>query len=106
MENGFRSEHWYDKNDNPAGGCSYGIGFAISWQNGPLGRDGERKEPNGAFVEDVIATCKDRIEYYQQSKFKCERNENAIFYLSKALDELDKRTKDREKRSVEGTHNL
>ena len=54
MKQGFKSEHWNDENGSPAGGCSYGTGWVISWQNGPLGRGNERKEPNGAFVEDVF----------------------------------------------------
>ena len=58
---GFYDEHWLDENGKPAGGVSTGKGFTISWQNGPLVDTGselesskpERKEPNGAFVEDV-----------------------------------------------------
>lgn len=104
MLNGFKSSNWKDANGNPAGGCAYGTGFAISWQNGPLGRGEARLEPNGAFVEDIIAVARDRLEYYQQSRFNCEENEEAIQYLSLALDTLDSRTKDREQRDVEGTH--
>ena len=48
------NEHWVDENGNPAGGITQGVGFTISWQNGPLGTGEERKEPNGAFVENVI----------------------------------------------------
>jgi hypothetical protein len=35
-------EHWNDVNGNPAGGSTFGPGFAISWQNGPLGRGSKR----------------------------------------------------------------
>lgn len=123
---GFTSEHWNDTAGNPSGGSSFGNGFAISWQNGPLGRhvpgmDGccvqgrprkgpgckpecTRKAPNGAFVEDVIAAAKDRIEYYQDSRFASAANAEAINHLEKALAVLHARTADREKRSVEGTH--
>jgi len=31
------STHMTDENDNPAGGVSQGIGFSITWQNGPVG---------------------------------------------------------------------
>jgi len=47
---GHFSEHWRDDKGRPAGGVSSGRGFAISWQNGPLGRGNERRDPNGAFV--------------------------------------------------------
>ena len=104
MKQGHFEEHWNDKDANPAGGVSSGRGFAISWQNGPLGRGNDRKEPNGAFVEDVIAAVIGRIEFYQASKFKCEENTNALGHLHAAAHILDMRTKDREKREVEGTH--
>jgi hypothetical protein len=104
MKQGFFSEHWNDEDGNPSGGVSSGRGFAISWQNGPLGRGNERKEPNGAFVEDVIDAARDRIEYYQASRFNSEYNAQAIKHLEEALRWLNKRTEDREKRDVEGTH--
>lgn len=98
------SEHWNDENGNPSGGNTFGNGFAIGWQNGPLGRGEERKEPNGAFVEDVILAVIDRLEYYQASKFECKANFEAIRCLIEARDHLDARTKKREERQVEGTH--
>lgn len=106
---GFFSEHWEDENGNPAGGVSTTRGATISWQNGPLGRVGtdERKEPNGAFVEDIIAMAKDRIAWYQvasDGKFKCKENECAIEYLEKAAYCLAQRTKRREANKTEGTH--
>lgn len=104
MKNGHFEEHWSDENGNPAGGVSCGRGFAISWQNGPLGRGDDRKIPNGAFVEDVIQAVIGRIEFYQKSKFMCMDNENALKYLRLAAEALDHRTKDREQRNVEGTH--
>lgn len=100
----FFSEQWSDTNGNPAGGVSCGKGFAISWQNGPLGRGEERKEPNGAFVETIIAAAKDRLEFYQKSRFNCEANARAILHLEAALTILNERTMDREARNVEGTH--
>jgi hypothetical protein len=103
MRVGFKSEHWLDQNSNPAGGCTSGTGFTISWQNGPLGRGVDRKEPNGAFVEDVIDAARDRIEFYQ-AHFPCPENEVAIGHLKNALRVLDERTESREERGVEGTH--
>jgi hypothetical protein len=106
MRAGIRSEHWNDANGNPAGGTTFGNGFAIGWQNGPLGRGAERREPNGAFVEDVIEAAVDRLRYYQRSRFVCERNAHALTCLEAALSELAARTKDRETRDVEGTHKV
>ncbi|TDI97078.1 MAG: hypothetical protein E2O29_01810 [Deltaproteobacteria bacterium] len=81
----------------------------MNWQDGPLGRGTERQEPNGAFVETVISAAKQRIEFYQKAndgKFKCPENAMAIIKLEEALHWLDHRTKEREERSVEGTHTV
>ena len=93
-----------DANGNPAGGTVAGAGLTINWQDGPLGRGEDRIEPNGAFVETVIAAAKQRIEYYNATKFKCRENSMAITKLDEALMWLNKRTADRESRQVEGTH--
>jgi hypothetical protein len=99
-----QSHHWSDSTGMPTGGTTSGRGFTISWQNGPLGRGGERLEPNGAFVEDVIKAALDRIEYYQGTRFASAYNAEAIVHLNAALRSLHNRTADREKRDVEGTH--
>lgn len=103
----FFSEHWMDENDNPGGGVSSGLGFNISWQNGPLQLpDGNRRIPNGAFVEAIVYAAIDRIQLYQRSKFKCDENEAALFHLKNALEALETRTAGRTARGVEGTHNV
>ena len=101
---GFFSEHWTDANGNPNGGTASGRGFTISWQNGPLGRDTERKEPNGAFVEDVLAAVIDRITFYQNGRFACPENAQALEDLKCAALALDLRTQRREAANIEGTH--
>jgi len=102
----FKSNNWNDVDGTPTGGSVLGIGLDIKWQEGALGRDGDRAEPNGAFVETVIAACTQRLEYFQDSKFKCRENALAITKLQEALHWLDSRTKDRESRDVEGTHKV
>lgn len=93
-----------DPDGNPTGGSFEGTGLSIEWQNGPLGRGADRKAPNGAFVETVIFAAKQRIEYYQASKFNCRENAIAVTKLEEALMWLNKRTADREERQVEGEH--
>lgn len=100
----YQSEHWSDKDGNPAGGVSTGTGVCISWQNGPLGRGEDRREPNGAFVETVLSMVKDRIDFYQATKFASKENSEALHHIGEAMRWLDSRTKDREARDVEGTH--
>lgn len=103
----FKSENFTDKDGNPAGGTAFATGISISWQNGPLGRGADRLPPNGAFVETLIAIVKERIFFYQETaggRFQCRENLMALECLSESLYWLNKRTKDREAREVEGTH--
>ena len=69
MKTPFTEHHWKDEQGRPAGGTSFGPGFCVSWQNGPLGRGEGRIPPNGAFVETLIAVAKGRLEFYQSTQF-------------------------------------
>lgn len=98
--------HYLDEDGNPEGGITSAIGILISWQPGPLGRIGtaERKQPTGAFVEDVIHAARARLDFYQSSQFACDENAEAIKHLNRALDALAARTKRRIIAKTEGTH--
>lgn len=106
MKQKIEQQHENDACGNPAGGTTRGTGLSIKWQDGPLGRGAERKEPNGAFVEGVIQAAIGRIEYYQRSQFNSRENAIALTHLETALLWLGKRTADREEREVEGTHSV
>jgi hypothetical protein len=106
MRQEIEGQHLSDPQGNPAGGVTRGTGIEIRWQTGPLGRGADRLEPNGAFVEGVIAAALDRLQYYQRSKFVCRENSLAITKLEEALHWLDARTQGREARAVEGTHKV
>lgn len=95
-----------DSNGNPTGGSSKSVGIEINWQDGPLGNGvtTKREEPNGAFVETVIQTAIDRLEFFNSSKFRCRENSLAITKLEEALHWLNSRTARREKSGIEGTH--
>jgi hypothetical protein len=60
-----------------------------------------RTVSDGTTNEDVIEALIDRMNYLN-SKFPCRENSIAITHLETALLWLEKRTKDREKRNVEG----
>jgi hypothetical protein len=104
----FKVRNSVDDHGMPAGGTVEGLGLAIKWQDGPLGREPhERLNENGAFVETVIAAAKSRLEWYQTTngaRFACQENADAIAHLALALDALETRTAAREARAVEGTH--
>jgi hypothetical protein len=106
MRSPITQDHHLDENGKPAGGTTEGRGFTIDWQNGPLAVDGQRREPSGAFVEDIIAAALGRIEHYNSTEFRCRENSLAITKLEEALHWLDHRTRDRETRGVEGTHSV
>ncbi len=99
-------QHHKDEEGRPAGGVTTGIGIDILWQNGPLSVDGKRLDKNGAFVEDIINAALGRLEFYQNTMFSCRENALAITKLQEALHWLDHRTKNRERRGVEGTHEV
>lgn len=90
----------------PSGGSVEGLGISIQWQNGELGRGEERKEPNGAFLDTVIYAALQKLESYQDSKFKCDLNETAVRCLKNALCALYSRTLVRENAGIEGTHKV
>ena len=96
--------HEVDAKGNPAGGVTTGVGIDIRWQDGPLGRGPGRQDPNGAFVEGVIAAALGRLRFYQSTPFKCRENALVITKLEESLHWCQHRTEDRERRSVEGTH--
>lgn len=93
-------------NGNPAGGHVTGVGLSIVWQNGPLvdPNTGERREPNGCFVETVIEAALNRMNFYQETKFRCRHNALAITKLEEALHWLKARTEERQEQGIEGTH--
>lgn len=100
----FDSQHWSTPESQPQGGCSYGVGFTISWQHGPLVREGKRYAPNGAFVEAIVGAAVDRLVFYQHSPYATTENDEAIEHLQAALRAMHRRTDDRVKRQVEGTY--
>jgi len=85
----------FDDDDNPAGGHVFGCGFTICWQDGPRGE--------GATPEAVLDAVRNRLAFFQQdSDLACAETAEAIAGIYIALDALDRRTRDREKRGVEG----
>jgi hypothetical protein len=95
MKQEIQERHDSTADGMPAGGETKGIGLDIRWQNGPLGRGEGRVKPNGAFG---------RLNYYQNTRFKCRENALAITKLEEALHWLQARTNRREAENVEGTH--
>ena len=72
----------------------------ISFQNGPIKEFGV----NGITQEALIAVCIDRLRSFQNGDFRCRENAIALTYLEEVLLWLQKRTRDRLARGVEGTN--
>lgn len=98
--------------DNPSGGSvqlALGdkIALLVNWQDGPRGNvDGELDPPNGAFVEDVLWAALQRLEFFNQSRYRCRENSIAISNIEKALFILKDRQLSRSDRGVEGKHEV
>ena len=93
--------NWTDAKGNPAGGQSYGIGFTIAWQRGPLGENGER---NGAFLLEVLDACLEQLKLFNTAQFACVENLEATEYLNKAIERLEARKARRKEQGSLGTH--
>lgn len=74
----------------------------ILFQNGPIGEKGV----NGITQEVLLAICIDRLRSFQAGKFACRENAVALTHLETAQMWLQKRTRDRMTRGVEGTHKI
>lgn len=70
----------------------------INFQNGAIKENGV----NGIQQEELLAIVIDRLECFQAGDFACEANQVALDHARKALEALESRTRDRQKRGVEG----
>lgn len=104
MQQPFECTNILDDDGKPAGGIATATGVKIEWQNGPLGRGEDRKEPNGAFVETLLGITRARILFYEDNGFHCDENVTALHAIDEALAALNARTERRENQGVEGTH--
>jgi len=73
---------------------------SILFQNGPIPESGV----NGLTQEVLLAIVIDRLQGFQSGQFACRENALALTKLQEAQMWLQKRTRDRMRRGVEGTH--
>ena len=72
----------------------------IAFQNGPIKEFGV----NGVTQEALLAIVIDRLRSFQAGNFSCRENAIALTHCEDALMWLQKRTREREARGVEGTN--
>ena len=76
------------------------FGVNLRFQNGPIA---SLKDYNGITNEALLAVLIDRMRGFQGGPFKCRENAIALTHLEEALMWLQKRTRDRMARGVEGS---
>ncbi len=92
-----------DANESATSPDGYKSSFTrspIILQRGPIKEVGV----NGITHEAMLAIIIDRLRSYQKGPFACEANAFALSHCQSALLELQKRTRARIARGVEGTH--
>lgn len=72
----------------------------VLFQNGPIKEHGV----NGVTHEALLAILIDRLRSFQAGPFACEDSQDALWLTEKALSVLQRRTRDRLARGVEGTN--
>lgn len=101
----FVASNFNDEEGNHFGGCSYGPGFVISWQRGPVINHGKGDSgQNGAFLQTVLDAVIHQLEYVNKGKFQCPENEEALKHLNLAAEAMQARRLKRLNRGVSGTH--
>lgn len=78
----------------------HGRNCIISFQNGPIAEVGV----NGISNEALLAIVEDRLLGFQSGPFACRENAVALTKLQESMMWLQKRTRDRMARGVEGTN--
>ncbi len=104
-----KSEFTTDENGNPTGGYTEmlhpdendsRVFLQVNYQDGIVGDGGQ----SGAFVEDVLEAARQRLMFFQQSKFRCRENAIALTKIEEALQWLDWRTRNRLAEGVENSY--
>lgn len=108
-----QSDFITDKDGNPTGGETEMVVASpqhegeecvlhVVWQNGMVGPKGQ----NGAFVEDVLEAARQRLLFFNSTKFRCRENSVAITKIEEALQWLDWRTRQRLLQDMENTYEV
>lgn len=72
----------------------------IRFQNGALDEVGA----NGISDESLLAIVEDRLKGFQSGRYACRENAIALTKIQEAMHWLQHRTRERQARGVEGTH--
>lgn len=87
-------------NGAPTGGVPLDQTCFIHFQSGPIKEVGV----NGITQEALLTITIDRLRSFQNGPYKCRENAIALTHIEEALMWLQRRTVERIKRGIEGTH--
>jgi hypothetical protein len=105
QSNPVTARNYTEENGDPAGGYAHGVGMSIAWQDGPRGKVGGELGPaTGAFVEDALVAAKQRLQFFQGSKYAHPANAAAIVLIDQAIGALHERAMERASRGVLGAN--
>lgn len=90
--------HEYNLTMDHGDGTCHGV--EIRFQNGPIQEAGV----NGISNEALLAVVEDRLLGFQSGQYACRENAIALTKIQEAMIWLQKRTRDRMARGVEGTN--
>ena len=74
----------------------------IEFQDGPIKEVGV----NGISNEVLLAVVRHRLQGFQSGPYACETNRQALDAVKLAMEAMHSRTRDRQNRGVEGTHEV
>lgn len=83
-------------------GAQFPDAQCVKFQNGPIQEAGV----NGISEEALLAIVADRLNCFQSGRYSCIENEVALTKIQEAMMWLQKRTRDRTARGVEGTSHV
>ena len=89
----------FDTSSNASNQDEPYVACEILFQNGPIKENGV----NGLTQETLAAIIIDRLRSFQKGPFACEENQEALANFESGLEILQRRTKRRIARGVEGT---
>ena len=108
QSNPIRSRNYTDADGNPSSGYATGPGLSVIFQDGPRGKlpDGTLAPANAAFVEDLLVAAYQRLQFFQESKYKHDDNGKAMNLIAQAINALGNRAKERAARGVLGLNKI
>jgi len=90
----------------PDGGWAEAPGLAIRWQKGALNFEEGEVSWNGCFLVTLLQVAEAQLEFYENSKYACNDNADALVKVREAMEILNRRQIRRFCCGVRGKHEM